>query len=199
MGAAKPTLDPEWESVVLTDRARDHLENVFLPQYRKTLEAIEQTSLVVLIWGPSSARPELYRKRLQIRAELRKQNVTAMFSEEISTTTDTPYSLSTQELAQARCSDLIVVLQCSIGSTAEVHDFGRIREVASKLLVFVDQDFRSSYSYGALLSDLSTRFNNVREYHFPVDIESCNLMGAVLAQVRVLRQAKWFRGSNEVT
>jgi hypothetical protein len=196
MGASKPlrTPDPALGSVLLTERARDHYENHFLPRYKRFLEEVDRTELTVLIWGPGSNTLELYNKRLQIRDELRTKEITALFSEDICSAVANDHSLSAQELAQAKASDLIITIQCSHGSTAEVHDFGRLtRTVASQLVVFIDKDAINGYSYRGLLKPMKERFNNVYEYTYPDDITQCNLLTKVLDLVKIVRETKWIK------
>jgi hypothetical protein len=205
MAAEKPASILDWESVLLTKRARAHFDECFLPRYKQLLASIDQTALTVLVWGPGpsagnkgrrqgiAAAGALYAKRVQIRGELRRRGITALFSEEVTAVaTAGVHSLAAQELAQAEAADLIVVLQCSVGSTAEVHDFGRLgNAIVSKLLVFVDARALTGYSYGALLKSMQERFNNVRTYKYPSDITECHLLEDVLKQVNLVREAKW--------
>jgi hypothetical protein len=205
MAASKSAPTPDWESVLLTKRARAHFEECFLPRYKQLLASIDQTALTVLVWGPGPSVSKiggrrriapgsaLYQKRVQIRGELRLKGITALFSEEVTAVaTAGVHSLGAHELAQAEAADLIVVLQCSVGSTAEVHDFGRLgNTIASKLLVFVDEQALAGYSYGALLKSMQERFNNIRSYKYPSDITECHLLGDVLKQVTLIREAKW--------
>jgi hypothetical protein len=181
----------QWGSIILTARAQAHFCEFFLPRYQKILQEIDHTPLAVLIWGPGPTGGILYDKRLRIRDALRGNDVTAVFSEEIPQPTD--YSLSAHEFAQAQVADLIIVIECSNGSTAEVHDFARIRSVASKLLVFIDANALEGYSYKGLLCQMNERFNNVHPYKYPEDIVQCNLLENVVSQVRFLRETRWFR------
>jgi len=153
MSPSKPSPVPDIGSTTMTDRALAHYKERFLPQYTRILGEIQGTEMTVLIWGPGPSGGDLYQKRLQIRDELRVKGVTALFSEEVPiAASEDEHSLSGQELAQAKASDLIVAIQCSFGSTAEVHDFGRLAStIAHKLLVFIDQDALTGYSYQGLL------------------------------------------------
>jgi hypothetical protein len=194
MAASESRPAPEWGSVLLTERAKAHFEEYFLPRYKKMLEAIDKTELTVLLWGPGSTDTEFYTKRLQIRDELRRSGITALTSEEICKETDlNDYSLLSQELAQAKLADLVILIQASAGSTGEAHDFSRLRSLAGKLLVFVDELAIEGYSYKALLAEMNSRLNNVTCYSNPKDIKECHLLTAVTKQVRYLREVKWYR------
>src|SRR5215469_11365316 len=109
MGSPKPSRTPKLPpgSVRLTKIAVAHYEECFLPRYKRFLEEVDETALTVLIWGPGPTGGDLYEKRLQIRDELRAIGITALFSEEVcQSVIDTAHLLSTQELAQAKASDL---------------------------------------------------------------------------------------------
>jgi hypothetical protein len=102
-------------------------------------------------------------------------------------------SARAKELIQAHRADFIIVLYSSPGSIAEVHDFGGfLKELGSKMLVFVDSRHVKGYGYSGLLSELKADFNNVHEFTYPEDITECHLMGAVDDKLGRLRTAKWW-------
>jgi hypothetical protein len=149
----------------------------------------------VLIWGPGPKGGALFRKRCEIREALRMKGHAAVFSEELeSEFRGFDASIKARELLQACAADFITVIYGSPGAVAEVHDFGGFaRELGSKMLIFVDSDHRSGYGYSGLLSELSTKFNNVRIFRYPNDVLKCNLLGAVEASIEDLRLAKWWK------
>jgi len=69
-------------------------------------------------------------------------------------------SAKARELLQAIAADFIVILQGSPGSIAEVHDFaGFIREIGSKMLIFIDERAQEGYSDTGALHELKTLYN----------------------------------------
>ncbi|MCI0478758.1 MAG: hypothetical protein L0Y55_21145, partial [Anaerolineales bacterium] len=57
----------------LSPRAQEYFNQVFKPQYEKLQRAVQQTPLVILVWGPGASAGDLYQKRVQIRDELRRR------------------------------------------------------------------------------------------------------------------------------
>jgi hypothetical protein len=180
----------------MSPAARDYYERRFLPAYREMLRAVQATPLTVLVWGPGPDAADLYAKRLHIRDELRRDGIAAVFSEEIDIQVPgTGVSAKMRELLQALSADLIVVLQSSPGSIAETHDFAEfVRDVGSKLMVFIDAKAVDGYSYTGALAELQVLFHNVHTYTAPQDLTECNLLAAVREVVRVLRHLKWRTG-----
>lgn len=180
--------------VQMSARARKHYEEVFLPSYRRYLEEVNQLPLTVLVWGPGSSG-DLYQKRLEIRGRLRDVGITAVTSEEIDK--DAPaasWTSKARELQQALAADLIVILQASPGSTAEVSDFGGfVEDLGKKMLIFIDERAEHGYSYSGVLTELKGFYGNVRTYKYPTDIRDCHLAGAVLERVGLMRHVKWRR------
>ncbi len=185
-------------SVGLSPRAQDYYSRVFKPKYDALQARVSQTPLVLLVWGPGEAAPDLYQKRLQIRDELRRLGHDAFFSEELETSrppsasaTSPALSQTAIEFLQAEAVDLITVLQVSYGSVAEVHDFAELRVVNSKMLIFVDQAAMDGYSYRGALAELKALYNNVETYKYPEDIVQCNVLKRVLEKVNVLQIVKF--------
>jgi len=181
----------------MTPEAQAFYEESFLPRYKALREKVRTTPLTVLIWGPGSGGdPLLYRKRLQIRGELRTWGLTALFSEEIDVGDDViGLSAKANELCQAIEADFIIVLQASPGSVGEAHDFAEfVGGVGSKMVVFIDEQARGGYSYAGALYELRVLYKNVETYSYPEDIVTCNLLGSVKSKVSVLQAVKWRAG-----
>ncbi len=177
----------------MTSDARAFYEGTFLPRYTEMLRQVLQTPLTVLIWGPGKGGGDLYSKRLQIRGQLRESGITAIFSEEVEVANPfSSYSAKALELCQALAADFIVVLQSSIGSTAEVHDFSQfVADVGRKMLIFIDSRAKDGYSYTGALQELTMLYNNVETYEYPRDIHECHLLAKVEGKIKVLQFAKW--------
>jgi hypothetical protein len=89
-------------------------------------------------------------------------------------------------------SDLIVVLQCSFGSAAEVHDFaGFLRDVGRKMMVFISRDLENGYSWGGALKEMRLQYGNVHSFAYPKDVEDCRLSAMVIERAESLRHAVW--------
>lgn len=189
-----PTPPRDWATVAMSAVARDYYERTFLPSYERLARTVEAIPLAVLVWGPGpSSGGDLYHKRLQIRAQLREAGVAAVFSEEIDQAMpEVVGSAKARELLQAVTADLIVVIQGSAGSIAEVHDMSAFpRDIGSKMLIFVDKRAMTGYSFSGALCELRDLYGNVEVYTYPDDIVQCHLSGAVHRKVTVLRHAKW--------
>lgn len=177
--------------VPLSPRAQEYFNRVFKPQYERLQQAVQQTPLAILVWGPGVSAGDLYQKRVQIRDELRRRGHAAFFSEELEGMSPTTLSQKGIEFLQAQAADLIVVMQASYGSVAEVHDFAEHRVINFKMLIFIDEKAKDGYSYRGALQELKTLYNNVETYKYPEDIRECNLLTKVLAKVNVLQMVKY--------
>lgn len=177
--------------VPLSPRAKEYFNTVFKPKYEQLQQAVQQTPLAILVWGPGASAGDLYQKRLQIRDELRRRGHAAFFSEELGDSTPTSLSQKGIEFLQAQAADFIVVMQASYGSVAEVHDFAEHRVVNFKMLIFIDERAVDGYSYRGALTELKTLYNNVETYKYPDDITQCHLLTKVLEKVNVLQMVKY--------
>lgn len=189
-----PDKPKDWSTVPMTRRARQHYEKQFLTKYKRYIKQVNNTPLTLLIWGPGESGGALYQKRLQIRGMLRKLGFAAVFSEEVEKKHPIPgLSSKAKELLQACSADLIVVLQSSPGSIAEVHDFAGLVDIGSKMMIFVNEEFEAGYSYAGALTELKTEYGNVHMFKYPRDIEQCYLAGKVIERAQVMRHAQWRR------
>ena len=179
------------EPVPLSPRAQEYFSKVFKPKYEALQDAVRATPLVILVWGPGASAADLYRKRLQIRDELRRLGHVALFSEELEGGSPESMSQKGIEFLQAQAADFIVVMQASYGSVAEVHDFAEHRIINFKMLIFIDEKATDGYSYRGALTELKTLYNNVETYKYPEDITQCHLLTKVLQKVNVLQMVKY--------
>ncbi|MBM3130281.1 MAG: hypothetical protein FJ009_16850 [Chloroflexi bacterium] len=179
------------QPVQLSPRARAYFEQNFKPQYEQLQRAVRQTPLAILVWGPGASAGDLYQKRAQIRDELRRRGHAAFFSEDLAALSPATGSQKGIEFLQAQAADLIVVMQASYGSVAEVHDFAEHRVINFKMLIFIDERATDGYSYRGALQELKTLYNNVETYRYPDDITQCHLLTKVLAKVDVLQAVKY--------
>ncbi|MBI5030212.1 MAG: hypothetical protein HZB51_06775 [Chloroflexi bacterium] len=179
------------QPVPLSPRAKEYFNTVFKPKYQQLQEAVKQTPLAILVWGPGASAGDLYQKRLQIRDELRRRGHAALFSEELESSSPESLSQKGIEFLQAQAADFIVVMQASYGSVAEVHDFAEHRVINFKMLIFIDERATDGYSYRGALAELKTLYNNVETYKYPDDITQCHLLTKVLEKVNVLQMVKY--------
>lgn len=188
--------DEAWKMLPMSARAREFYENSFLPQYQELTRRVKQTPLAVLVWGPGRNGGDLFAKRVQIVNRLRDMGIAAIFSEEVDE--DVPNAMESvrdRELLQAIAADFIIALYVSPGSVGEVHDMaGFTGDIASKMLVFLDEKHLSGYGASGALSELRALYGNVEPYRYPDDVRSCSLLGAIERRVVALRHAKWRRG-----
>ena len=191
MSTAPASPVAELGKVPLSPRAQQFFDQVFKPRYDALQQAVRQTPLVILVWGPGASAADLYQKRLQIRDKLRELGHAAMFSEDLAGSTSDHFSQKGIEFLQAQAADLIVVMQTSYGSVAEVHDFASYRIINFKMLIFIDERAQDGYSYRGALTELKTLYGNVETFKYPDDITQCHLLGKVLEKVGVLQIVKY--------
>lgn len=191
-----PPAEENWSTVRMSERARKHYEKKFLGKYQRYLAQVQAIPLTLLVWGPGVRGGDLYEKRLQIRGRLRELGFAAVFSEEIDVDfpVETP-SLKTKEFFQALSADFIIVIEASLGSTAEVHDFAGIKEIALKMMVFADKKSKDGYSGKGALEDLSLLYGNVHWFDYPKDVTECHLLAKVIARAELMRHACWRRNN----
>jgi hypothetical protein len=182
---------PDWGSLPMSPEARELYESIFIPSIERYAKQIERTPLSILVWGPAQGGGKLYDKRLQIRGELRKRGMAAVFSEEICPV-GAPVSLKETEMLQAMAADFIIIIQGSPGSIGEAHDFSNfLLTIGRKMLIFIDERYKGGYSFQGALQELNALYGNVETFSFPKDIDECHLLGSVLKKVHVLQVAKW--------
>jgi hypothetical protein len=184
------------QAVPLSPSAQQYFNDVFKPKYDALQQAVRKTPLAILVWGPGASAGDLFQKRLQIRDELRRRGHAAFFSEELENAAPESLSQKGIEFLQAQAADLIVVMQASYGSVAEVHDFAEHRVINFKFLIFIDEKATDGYSYRGALAELKTLYNNVETYKYPEDIRECHLLTKVMEKVNVLQMVKYRAFSN---
>jgi len=189
--SAPPALDP----VPLSPRARQFYEQTFKPKYEALQQQVQQTPLAILVWGPGASAGALYQKRIHIRDELRRRGHAAFFSEELEGGAPLGMSLKGIEFLQAQAADLVVVLQTSYGSVAEVHDFASYTVINHKMLIFIREDAADGYSYKGALSELNSLYRNVETFT-EHDITVCNLLRKVMDKVTTMQMVKYRDFSN---
>jgi len=188
----------DWSTAQMTPRARQHYEKRFLPDYIDYVGKVKEQPLTLLVWGPGELsggayEKSMYQKRVQIKGMLLERGFAAVFSEDVEADYPvTGLSSKAKEILQALSADLVVVLQSSFGSTAEVHDVAEfIRDIGPKMMIFVNQNITGGYSYSGALRELDTLYRNVHPFDYPKDVEECHLATKVIERAEVMRHAKW--------
>lgn len=176
-----------------TKRAKKFHETIFLPIMKKILTEIKRTQLSILIWGPSKSNELMYKKRVDILNELRKKDHDAFFSEELTKESEGNKSIShkAQEFIQASAAELIIILRCSYGSVAETHDFADYKKIASKMLIFVDEETKQSYSNQGAIRELGELYRRIEVFRYPDDIVACNLLKKIKSTIIALQRVKY--------
>jgi len=179
-------------------RAKQYHDEVFKKREKEIQEEIEKTQLSILIWGPGANDDKMYGKRVEILNELRGKDLDAFFSEEEIKETPTKNNLSLKniEMSQAQAVDLIIVIPCSIGSIAELHDFAAFKNIAAKMLIFMDEHTKVSYTGRGAARDLSNIYRKVETFKYPEDTQNGNLLNRVLEIVLSFQWAKYFAIKN---
>jgi hypothetical protein len=170
--------------------AQKHHHDVFLPKIAEMRKKVEAISLTVLVWGPGKGH-DLYPVRVGIINDLRAANFNAETSENVVTEVGV-WSVRSQELLQAMAADLIVILCSSPGSIAEMSDFSNQKEIAQKMLVFLDGRHKKGYVGSGPARDLSV-FGHVHWYKDPDDVDSGKIALMVLHHAQQYQLATYLR------
>jgi hypothetical protein len=166
------------------------MQNVFQARYNQIRAQIPQTPFAVILWGPGPGSLALYNKRVQIRDELRLREQAAMLAEELPQIENLEIMPRLARLMQAASADLVVVMVATMNELAGAHEFNADAAVKSKLIIFAP-GAAVTPEYQAVLSDLSARYDNVRSFIYPGDIESCHLRALVIDKLGEMQVAKW--------
>ena len=122
----------------------------------------------------------------------------ANFSEEISKQMNNIFSEKGKEFIQAMAADLVIILRCSYGSLAELHDFADYKSIAGKLYIFIDEESMDSYSSLGAVSDLDKLYRKIEKFRFPDDVSKCNLLGRIIDFVIKIQYTKYMAQKNAV-
>lgn len=145
----------------------------------------------VLVWGAGPWGGDLYEKRLQIINKLREDpNIYADSSDIDPPKMSVParLSLRSKEIIQAQAYDVIVLMPCSRGSVAELHDILPYEQLMRKTFVLLDEGTLGDYSSKAV----KERWPNQVETYNTDDLKACNLLRTVINFLTVLRY-DWYK------
>jgi hypothetical protein len=158
----------------------------------ESLRRIEQVPIAVLVWGPSpeSDDPVALTRRL-LREKLIESGHLAEFSEDLCDR-HSHYSIIAQQVSQARVFDIIFSIPGSYGSIAEIHDFVRMSDLSSKLIIFIDIRERDGYSAQSLIAADTSGTCKVEMYNAS-ELPECVLQLA-LDKIRRLQELFYISG-----
>ena len=142
---------------------------------------LDRTEMNVLVFGVGKSGPKaLYRKRLQIQAELNKiPGVTAILPEdkEYRAAIRARYRLPDQdpvaiELVQAELADVVIALEPGPGVQDEVTMCALRRSLASKVFDLQPEEWRATAhtSFSGAIRD-----RVLKQYYSPSDLEECHV------------------------
>lgn len=158
-----------------------------------TAESILSASkLNIVIWGPGIGGGELYKKRCQVKENLISLGHKAFFPEDQINegVSKSGLNLTVDELISALDVDYIVCLMGSPGSIGEVHDFGKKKKIASKMMICIDQLHSQGYSATGLIPIFQGHNGQVIWFESPKDLKECHLATKILSQINNVYQAK---------
>lgn len=170
--------------------AQKYHQQVFLPRIEEVRKTVESIALTILVWGPGESH-ELYPLRIEMINALRKANFDAETSENLVGETDV-WSDRSQEMMQALAADLIVILCVSPGAIAEMADFSNRREIARKMIVFLDEKHKAGYVSSGPARDLSV-VGHVHWYTSHDDLYSGKLIRVALHHAKQYQLASFLQ------
>lgn len=173
-----------------SSRTSEFYAQFFRPRYDAWQQAIAQTPLVVMIWGPRQRTQIWTNQRRHIQETLRRMGHTVFFSEQLGV----PISAITKkgvEFLQSEAADLIVVLQSTYDAVGAVQHFSEFRVVARKMLLFIDQAAPDERLYHRAVEDLRAAYNNIETFHYPTDIVHDNLIIKIIEKIKLMQLVKY--------
>jgi len=98
-------------------------------------------------------------------------------------------NLTVAEFLMAKNFDYVICLMDSPGSIAEVHDFAKIPNIASKMMICVDID--NSEGYSAHTLRIFEGYNGkIDWFEKPKDILECHLKTRVIDQIQKVAESR---------
>lgn len=175
------------KSIQLSQSAFQFFRDVFKPHYDSFRQAVSETPLVALMWGPSS---DWYRQRLEIRDALVERGHQVVFREDLGI----PAGLVPQravDLIPGYSTDIAIVVQSSYAAIGEVQHFAEFRVVESRMLIFIDDAAKDRRSYLPSIAQLQLLYNNVETFKSPEEIVKGQVLQMVLDKLAVFQTVKY--------
>lgn len=173
-----------------SSRTSEFYTQFFKPRYEVLQNAIKQTPLVLMLWGPRQRTQIWTNQRRQIRDTLRRMGHTVFFSEQLGV----PIAAITKkgvEFLQSETADLIIVLQSAYDAVGAVQHFSEFRVVDSKMLLFMDDAAADARLYHRAVEDLRAAYNNIETFNYPADIVHDNLIIKIAEKIKLMQTAKY--------
>jgi hypothetical protein len=171
-------------------RTIEFYSQFFKPRYDAFRREVDQSPLVIMIWGPRQRTRLWSQERQQIRDNLKRLGHSVFLSEQLGV----PLASLTQkgvEFLQSETTDLLVCLQSTYDPIGSVRHFVEHRVAACKMLLFVDAAAPDERLYRTSLDDLKVSYNNVGTFHFPDDVLQDNLTIQILEKIRLFQMVKF--------
>ena len=169
--------------------------------YSMALDLSKRSKLRIMVLGPGETQETLYNKRCEIRDELNRLGHQAEFPEETWSEIKLKISeinLAVAEYIQAKEYDFIVCLMASPGSIGEVHELAGNKQIASKMLICVDEINREGYSSQGILRIFEGFHGKIDWFKNPNDIDNCCLATRAIEHLQKVAESKQFELSKEV-
>ncbi|MBM3127515.1 MAG: hypothetical protein FJ009_02645 [Chloroflexi bacterium] len=163
---------------------------LFKPRFDALQKAVQQTPLVLMMWGPRQRTQIWSNQRRRIRDTLQRNGHTVFFSEQLGV----PIAAITKkglEFLQSETADLIIVVQSAYDAVGAVQHFSEFRVVDSKMLLFMDEAASDERLYHRAVEDLRAAYNNVETYSYPTDIVHDNLIIKITEKIKLLQLVKY--------
>ena len=147
-------LDINAENIVAWQKLKQHRERA------------SHFRLDILVWGPSDDGSTEYKKRCEIRDELKKRGHNATFSEDLCADEEALKNRLTDEYIQAESADAIVMIYGSRGTQTERDKFLDDVLIAKKTYVLVRKEVLSNVHESISSSNWErmARFATVYQY-----------------------------------
>lgn len=172
-------------------------------QYKMDIEGhindFKALPLNIIVWGPGEAydaaqgKLKLIRnKRLEMLNALRQDGHNANFSEELREEIKSLKELGNlkiEELIQAQCADMVCLLWGGSGSIGEAHDFGNLKEIAPKIILFVEKIERETYADG-MIEQFLTLGGHLERFD-ENDLTACKVVGKAVGWALRFRKNKY--------
>lgn len=165
-------------------------------------EIKSRTRLTVLLWGPGPSGDDIYKKRCELKDQLRNLGHQADFSEDICSSelrSAGGLNLSVTEFFQAKTYDYIVCLMASPGSIGEVHDFAKHRMLAAKMMICIDRRYKDGYGAQGAIRIFEGLNGKLDWFESPTDVNECHLATRILDQIQKVAEMKqWAIATREI-
>lgn len=187
------------KDILVSPRAIHNFYKEAVDKIERWKNQMHQTSLNILVFGPSKKDLQLYKKREDIKAKLRIAGHAAYFSEDeeirkLTQEVEKYSSLLDAEELQARAMDVIVVLATSWGSISELSAFSQKEDIAKKMFICIDKAAKEKgFIKDGILKKGEKLFKYTLYFHPQEEINSCKLAKKIIEKMEGLRITKFLK------